>query len=126
MQPRKRLDAASLAERRRQSHTLSKGSPWTRDEANASSDEGHLHRQLKEDQHVASSFSSAKGGGDQMKGKGDDYEKGKGDDDGKGTGYDDEMKGKGNAEKSKGNDETYTTPWQSNRSRNAAAHQTAR
>ena len=29
-------------------------------------------------------------------------------------------------EKGKGNDETYTTPWQSNRSRNAAAHQTAR
>ena len=43
----------------------------------------------------------------------------------KGKGYDDE-KGKGNAEKGKGNDETYTTPWQSNRSRNAAAHQTAR
>ena len=43
----------------------------------------------------------------------------------KGKGYDDE-KGKDNPEKGKGNDETYTTPWQSNRSRNAAAHQTAR
>ena len=88
MQPRKEgWDAASLAERRRQSHTPSNGSPWTPDEANASSDEDHLHRQRKEDQHVASSSSSAKGGGDQIKGKGDDYEKGKGDDDGKGTGY---------------------------------------
>ena len=38
----------------------------------------------------------------------------------KGKGYDDE-KGKGNAEKGKGNDETYTTPWESKRSRNAAA-----
>ena len=38
----------------------------------------------------------------------------------KGKGYDDE-KGKDNPEKGKGNDETYTTPWQSKRSRNAAA-----
>ena len=33
----------------------------------------------------------------------------------KGKGYDDE-KGKDNPEKGKGNDETYTTPWQSKRS----------
>ena len=76
------LDAASLAERRRQRRSASWGlrgcgSPWTPDGANTDEEETNLHLQLSE---------LAGKGYDEMKGKGKGYDDAMGHDEIKGKG----------------------------------------